>query len=97
MGTFCTDELQRALEEESSVSSIGPFHLTTSSALCATASVTLLEGRTIFVTLTINGYSMGNNGPGIFENIEQLLCAESSLYQQRKQEALLAALEKLKD
>jgi hypothetical protein len=58
MSTFCADELQLALAEESSASAIGPFRLTSSDRLRATASVTLLEGRTILINLTINGYSV---------------------------------------
>ncbi|KAJ7695942.1 hypothetical protein B0H17DRAFT_1054223 [Mycena rosella] len=58
MGTFCADELQHALAEESSTSAIGPFRLTSTAPLCATAAVTLLEGRTILINLTTNGYSV---------------------------------------
>lgn len=56
--SFCVDELQRALAEQSSASAIGPFRLTESAPLCATASVTLLEGRTILIKLTTRGYSV---------------------------------------
>ncbi|KAJ7147102.1 hypothetical protein C8R43DRAFT_1129883 [Mycena crocata] len=107
MSTFCADELQHALAEESSTSAIGPFRLTASAPLCATASVTLLEGRTILINLTTNGYSivpgdMGSQaaaeptGP-TFESIEQLLRSVSTMYEQRRQEALIAALERASD
>ncbi|KAJ7505184.1 hypothetical protein B0H11DRAFT_1977257 [Mycena galericulata] len=113
MSTFCADELRHALAEESSVSAIGPFRLTHTAPLCATASVTLLEGRTIFINLTTSGYSIildeGNGNrqtPGkampepagpTFESIEQLLRSVSTLYEQRRQEALIAALERVSD
>ncbi|KAJ6477311.1 hypothetical protein C8R47DRAFT_1139932 [Mycena vitilis] len=109
MSTFCADELQQALAEESSASAIGPYHLTStaSSSLCATASVTLLEGRTISINLTTNGYSIipgdGQDDTGgrktgqTFESIEQLLRSVSSMYEQRRQEALIAALERVSD
>ncbi|KAJ7134742.1 hypothetical protein C8R44DRAFT_771341 [Mycena epipterygia] len=111
MSTFCADELQHALAEESSASAIGPFRLTGSAPLGATASVTLLEGRTILINLTTNGYSIiaedrqndvGNDilpapaGP-TFESIEQLLRSVSTMYEQRRQEALIAALERVSD
>ncbi|KAJ7442662.1 hypothetical protein FB451DRAFT_1297176 [Mycena latifolia] len=104
MSTFCADELQHALTEESSSSAIGPFRLTASAPLCATAAVTLLEGRTILITLTTNGYSndVGNHtvtapaGP-TFESIDQLLRSVSTMYEQRRQEALMAALERVSD
>ncbi|KAJ6585125.1 hypothetical protein B0H19DRAFT_1108379 [Mycena capillaripes] len=109
MSTFCADELQHALAEESSASAIGPFRLTSTAALCATASVTLLEGRTILINLTTNGYSIipgdGQNDIGgqtltaptgqTFESIEQLLRSVSTMYEQRRQEALIAALERV--
>ncbi|KAJ7784427.1 hypothetical protein B0H16DRAFT_1709141 [Mycena metata] len=104
MSTFCADELQHALAEESSTSAIGPFRLTSKAPLCATASVTLLEGRTICINLTTNGYSIipgdGQSDhrdaltKSTFESIEQLLRSVSTMYEQRRQEALLAALER---
>ncbi|KAJ7025365.1 hypothetical protein C8F04DRAFT_1269254 [Mycena alexandri] len=104
MSTFCADELQLALTEESSASAIGPFRLTAKAPLCATASVTLLEGHTISVNLTTNGYSIvpgdgqshNRAGPteSTFESIEQLLRSVSTMYEQRRQEALIAALER---
>lgn len=108
MSTFCADELQLALAEESSASAIGSFRLTSSDRLRATASVTLLEGRTILINLTINGYSiisgddqndMSGRTPTepTFESIEQLLRSVSRMYEQRRQEALIAALEKVSD
>jgi len=109
--SFCVDELQRALAEQSSASAIGPFRLTESAPLCATASVTLLEGRTILIKLTTNGYSIigGDRQPGegshpmpaptgpTFESIEQLLHSVSTMYERRQQEALIAALERVSD
>ncbi|KAF8172053.1 hypothetical protein K438DRAFT_1852180 [Mycena galopus ATCC 62051] len=103
MSSFCADELQHTLAEESSLSAIGPFRLTSSEPLRATASVTLLEGRTILINLTTSGYSIiqqnDTSGPAIasptgqtFESIEQLLSSVSTMYEQRRQEALIAAL-----
>ncbi|KAJ6559060.1 hypothetical protein DFH09DRAFT_1161730 [Mycena vulgaris] len=112
MSTFCADELQHALAEESSTSAIGSFRLTAAAPLCATAAVTLLEGRTILINLTTNGYSIiaddrqndkGNHtmtAPAIgptFESIDQLLRSVSTMYGQRRQEALIAALERVSD
>ncbi|KAJ7781805.1 hypothetical protein DFH07DRAFT_388308 [Mycena maculata] len=111
MTTFCADELRHALAEESSVSAIGPFRLTETAPLCATASVTLLEGRTIFINLTTSGYSIvagdrqhdggSHSMPAAsgltFESIEQLLRSVSTMYEQRRQEALIAALERVSD
>ncbi|KAJ7675697.1 hypothetical protein DFH06DRAFT_977054 [Mycena polygramma] len=100
MSTFCADELQQALAEESSASAIGPYHLTSTASLGATASVTLLEGRTISINLTTNGYSDDTGGRKTgktFESIEQLLRSVSSMYEQRRQEALIAALERVSD
>ncbi|KAJ7259577.1 hypothetical protein B0H12DRAFT_420153 [Mycena haematopus] len=109
MSSFCADELQHALAEESSASSIGPFRLTSSGPLRATASVTLLEGRTILINLTTNGYSIiprdqqkDTSGEAIasstgqtFESIEQLLSSVSTMYEERRQEALISALERV--
>ncbi|KAJ7175979.1 hypothetical protein C8R46DRAFT_76417 [Mycena filopes] len=101
MSSFCADELQHVLAEESSAFAIGPFRLTSKAPLCATASVTLLEGRTILINLTTNGYSIvrgdgQRDGPteSTFESIEQLLRSVSTMYEQRRQEALIAALER---
>ncbi|KAF7346491.1 hypothetical protein MSAN_01877200 [Mycena sanguinolenta] len=109
MSTFCADELQHVLAEESSASSIGPFRLTSSGSLSATASVTLLEGQTILINLTTEGYSIipggqqkdisgetivSPTGP-TFESIEQLLTSVSTMYEKRRQEALIRALERI--
>ncbi|KAJ7367029.1 hypothetical protein DFH08DRAFT_836350 [Mycena albidolilacea] len=105
MTSFCADELQHALAEESSASAIGPFRLTFSDSLRATASVTLLEGRTISINLTTSGYSIiqkdtnGQTVPSLpgrtFESIEQLLRSVSTMYGKRREEALIAALERV--
>ncbi|KAJ7211990.1 hypothetical protein GGX14DRAFT_621221 [Mycena pura] len=109
MSTFCADELRNALAEESSASAIESFRLTSVASLCATASVTLLEGSTISINLTTSGYSIipagGQNdmstdsetaqtGP-TFESIDQLLRSVSAMYEKRRQEELMAALEKI--
>jgi len=54
--TFCTDELQRALTEQSF--GITNFSISTSTSLRATAFVTLLEGHTITIALSTHGYSV---------------------------------------
>ncbi|KAJ7095759.1 hypothetical protein B0H15DRAFT_880398 [Mycena belliarum] len=110
MSTFCADELQHALAEESSTAAIGPFHLIASAPLGATAAVTLLEGRTIRIALTTNGYSIvaddndSDTDAGrytatapTFESIDQLLRSVSSMYEERRQQALIAALESVSD
>ncbi|KAJ7069679.1 hypothetical protein C8F01DRAFT_1113578 [Mycena amicta] len=96
MSTFCADELRNALTEESSTASIDSFHLTSSEPLCATASVRLLEGRTISVGLTTNGFSIVDEGL-TFESMDQLLRSVSTMYERRRQEALMAALERLSE
>ncbi|KAJ7644230.1 hypothetical protein FB45DRAFT_824282 [Roridomyces roridus] len=93
MQPFCSDELQRALDEESAISAIGAFNITEATPGSATASVTLLEGRTIQINLTTSGYS---EPPGPkFETIDQLLRSVSLMYEQRRQQALMSALERL--
>ncbi|KAK7048485.1 hypothetical protein R3P38DRAFT_2869656 [Favolaschia claudopus] len=98
--SFCANELQQALAEESSVSSIASFRLTSSEPLGATASVALLEGSTIRIHLTTNGYSVilaDHQRPQeqVFETIGQILSSVSSMYEQRRQEVLIEALERV--
>ncbi|KAG2354524.1 hypothetical protein BDR07DRAFT_1429214 [Suillus spraguei] len=59
----------------------------------ATASVTLLEGRTILITLTARGYQLDENQ--IFESIEGLLQAVSTAYEGKRREALFSRLRSL--
>ncbi|KAG1822842.1 uncharacterized protein BJ212DRAFT_1255734, partial [Suillus subaureus] len=92
--SFYHTELSRALSEQA-------FGLTRfdvyggSSPHEATASVTLLEGRTIRITLTARGYQVRIaclDGDQIFESIEGLLQAVSAAYEGRRREALFSRL-----
>ncbi|KAF8645188.1 hypothetical protein AX16_008015 [Volvariella volvacea WC 439] len=100
--SFYAQELQRALSESSW--GIKSFAVTASSPLQATAVVTLLEGYTVTITLSIAGYSVDpSNNPGAgqcspdvpFESIEPLLQRLSSMYERQRQALLFQRLEKL--
>ncbi|KAF8743933.1 hypothetical protein AX14_013986 [Amanita brunnescens Koide BX004] len=96
---FYARELGNALREQSF--GIHDFEITEDSLLQCSASVTLLEGNTIQVTLKNSGYSI-EDGQQIeeatqqtFESIESLLASASPLFEQKRQEALIQALERL--
>ncbi|KAF9046681.1 hypothetical protein BJ165DRAFT_1527754 [Panaeolus papilionaceus] len=96
--SFYHSELLRALKEQAF--GIINFSMTSSSPEQASASVVLLEGRTVNVKLTIQGYSITGPGScassaGVHESFENLLRAISSLYRKREQEALFAKLAKI--
>ncbi|KAJ3993191.1 hypothetical protein F5050DRAFT_1578141 [Lentinula boryana] len=89
---FYIKELQRALSEQALF--IRAFSVTSSSSLQAIVSVTLLEGNNVTVILTNQGYHADQSGATPFETIEDLLQSVSPLYAQKRQLALLDALEK---
>ncbi|PPQ63629.1 hypothetical protein CVT24_004382 [Panaeolus cyanescens] len=96
--SFYHAELLRALREQAF--GITSFSMTSSSPEQASASVVLLEGRSVNIKLTIQGYSVmgpcsGASGTGVHESIETLLRAISPLYQKRQHEALFAKLAKV--
>ncbi|KAJ3733369.1 hypothetical protein DFJ43DRAFT_995579 [Lentinula guzmanii] len=89
---FYIKELQRALSEQALF--IRAFSVTSSSSLQAIVSVTLLEGNNVTIILTNQGYRADQSGATPFETIEDLLQSVSPLYVQKRQLALLDALEK---
>ncbi|KIK06161.1 hypothetical protein K443DRAFT_285809 [Laccaria amethystina LaAM-08-1] len=94
--SFCNAELDRALKEQGFA--IHSYAITSSSPRQASASVVLLEGRRLTITLTTQGYSIDNgklSSRNVYETLENLLQSVSTMYNQRRQEALFAALEKL--
>lgn len=60
---FCTEELQRALKEQSF--GVQAYRMDTSSSMSlqASASVTLLEGSTINIMLSQVGYAVSRRSP----------------------------------
>ncbi|KAG6332812.1 hypothetical protein ID866_6276 [Astraeus odoratus] len=89
---FFYNELQRALSEQSFgiaryevAKPISPHE--------ATASVTMLEGPCVSITLNARGYHV--NSDQIFESIEDLLMSLSPKYTQKKSDALFAKLQGL--
>lgn len=60
MSSFYASELQTALEEQ--IFGIQSFSFASSTPYEAKASVKLLEGDSIIVRLTIQGYTVSNNG-----------------------------------
>ncbi|KAF8627406.1 hypothetical protein AX17_006221 [Amanita inopinata Kibby_2008] len=98
--SFYARELENALREQSF--GIRGFTMTTASSLQSSASVTLLEGRIIHITLGYGGYSIESNGyeqksqSKAHETIEDLLGSISPLFQQKRQEALIRELERLR-
>ncbi|KAF4577352.1 hypothetical protein EYR40_009289 [Pleurotus pulmonarius] len=93
--SFAADELSRALTEQSF--GITSYRLETSaSTLLASAVVTLLEGKTIRITLTSQGYHIENAKQGeTYESLDQLLQAASPLYTQQAQAALISRLSRI--
>jgi len=88
---FYADELETALKEQSF--GIGDFTITATEPIQCSASVTLLEGRTIVITLRNAGYSIETDETEmIYETIEDLLRSASPLFEQKRQEALINAL-----
>ncbi|KAG1872435.1 hypothetical protein DFJ58DRAFT_652178 [Suillus subalutaceus] len=93
--SFYHTELSRALSEQAF--GLSRFDVYGgSSPHEATASVTLLEGRTIRITLTARGYQVRIlDGDQIFESIEGLLQAVSAAYEGKRREALFSRLRSL--
>jgi hypothetical protein len=90
--SFYQTELSKALSEQAF--GLARFDVCGgSSPHEATASVTLLEGRTIRITLTVRGYQL--DGDQIFESIEGLLQAVSAAYEGKRREALFSRLRSL--
>jgi len=100
---FDSDELQRALEEQSF--GIAGFELLSStSSLESSALVTLLEGDVVTISVSSRGYQLLKN-PGcassptqtgkIYEAIETLLQTVSPLYEGKRRDNLVAQLERL--
>ena len=111
---FYARELGKALGEQSF--GIHNFQTTEDSSLQCSASVTLLEGNTIQVTLKNSGYSVSvlwflmwsltpyhpnqienseRETQQTHESIESLLSSASPLFEQKRQEELIKALERL--
>ncbi|KAH7921763.1 hypothetical protein BV22DRAFT_1038248 [Leucogyrophana mollusca] len=91
--SFFYSELRRALSEQSF--GIVRFDVTRPSTPHeAVASVTLLEGNVIRVSLTTRGYHLDNGQ--IFESIEGLLQAVSAMYDRKRRDALFSKLESLR-
>ncbi|KAF8622871.1 hypothetical protein AX15_006684 [Amanita polypyramis BW_CC] len=96
--TFYAEELNNALQEQS-FGIHGFTIISSTSSLQCSASVTLLEGNTIRITLRDAGYSIENDEQGAdqntYETAEALLASASPLFRQKKHEALIKALERL--
>lgn len=89
MASFFYNELRRALSEQTF--GIARYEVATPvSAYEATASVTVLEGSCVSVTLTGRGYHLSNGQT--FETIEDLLMSISPKYAQQRSDALFAKL-----
>jgi len=89
---FYYAELTRALAEQ--FFGISSFTVNPpTSPLEATAVVNLLEGMTINISLTSQGYQIGDGR--VYESIEDLLQSESSMYEFKRQEALMIKLSNL--
>jgi Protein of unknown function (DUF727) len=92
--TFLSSELQRALNEQSF--GIATYTLAPSaSALQAIASVTLLEGRTIFITLSARGYRVRRRVrlyPSLSECRSLFLCQVGNYSTYESLDALLQAV-----
>ncbi|KAJ3567041.1 hypothetical protein NP233_g6619 [Leucocoprinus birnbaumii] len=95
--SFFGQELHRALREQGPA--IHGFKIVSASPLQAVARVKTLEGHTLEVLLTQQGYKVDckpNEGmTQAFETVEDLLHSISPLYAQRRSEALFEALKRL--
>ncbi|KAI3616104.1 hypothetical protein WG66_014055 [Moniliophthora roreri] len=98
-GSFYRDELRKALSEQRSA--IEVYSVLRYTSLDAHASVTLLEGKVIYVILTERGFAIKPSEGSdwdrthVFESLEGLLQSASSLYAMEKQRQLFEALERL--
>ncbi|ETW86859.1 hypothetical protein HETIRDRAFT_305610, partial [Heterobasidion irregulare TC 32-1] len=95
--SFFEDELKKALREQTY--GIDSSKLLGSTALDATAEITIIEGTTIKVMLFTSGFQVSPGGSAlvgmIFETLEELLLAVSPLYAAKQGQELLARLEQL--
>ncbi|KAH7912554.1 hypothetical protein BJ138DRAFT_1004220 [Hygrophoropsis aurantiaca] len=91
--SFFYSELRRALSEQSF--GIARFDVSRPSTPHeAIASVTLLEGSVIKISLTARGYQL--DGGQVFESIEGLLQSISILYDRKRRDTLFSKLESLR-
>ncbi|TFK52452.1 hypothetical protein OE88DRAFT_1405377 [Heliocybe sulcata] len=91
---FYRDELRKILSEQSF--GISSFNITGHSAEDATASIRLLEDRSVTVVLTARGYQVASSGP-MYESLESLLRSISPMYAQKYQDVLVSKLGQLAD
>ncbi|KAI6039303.1 hypothetical protein EDC04DRAFT_2895391 [Pisolithus marmoratus] len=92
MASFFHNELRRALSEQTF--GIARYEVAAPvSPHEATASVTVLEGPCVSVTLTGRGYHLSNGQT--FEAIEDLLTSVSPRYAQARSDALFTKLQAL--
>jgi len=104
---FLSNELENVLTEQAF--GITSFVVDPSSAgLQASASVVLLEGNSVTIHLSSRGYSLdwnrsnlpsrrsNNRDSPTFETIEILLQSVSAMYERRRQQILVARLERLR-
>lgn len=103
--SFFEEELKKALREQTY--GVDSSRLLSSTALDATAEITIIEGATIKVMLFTSGFQLSkytgdhsvSGGSAlvgmIFETLEELLLAVSPLYAAKQGEELVAKLEQL--
>ncbi|EJF57081.1 hypothetical protein DICSQDRAFT_70216 [Dichomitus squalens LYAD-421 SS1] len=92
---FAHDELERALKEQSF--GITSFEIVSTTPLKAAASVVLLEGPTVLVSLSNRGFQVHPDldAEAVFETIEQLLQSVSPQYDAARRSALITKLESI--
>ncbi|TBU23198.1 hypothetical protein BD309DRAFT_951956 [Dichomitus squalens] len=100
---FAHDELERALKEQSF--GITSFEIVSTTPLKAAASVVLLEGPTVLVSLSNRGFQLYSptdpptdpdlDAEAVFETIEQLLQSVSPQYDAARRSALITKLESI--
>ncbi|GBE84419.1 hypothetical protein SCP_0603980 [Sparassis crispa] len=91
---FVYSELTNALREQEAFG-IKNAAITHFSSFEAVAHVVLLEGRTVVVSLTSGGYTLGVEPNTTFETIEALLQCVSPMYLAARQAALSSKLDLL--
>jgi len=95
--TFYASELEKVGEEQIyAVKSVGPVtSIPSSDSPSAEIEITLLEGTSIIVNLSLAGYRVvGREGP-TFELLDYLLELESPMWSARRMQVLTAILEEL--
>jgi len=90
--SFYYNELNRTLSEQS-FGLAGYEVARQQSAHEATATVTLLEGSSVNVSLNVRGYRL--DGGQTYESIEELLQSISPMYLQKRQDAIISRLQGL--